>query len=433
MGLGLGPAYGLANVREELKQRLLAQIAEQERQRKGGLDERRMKLEEGEFKQRGDLLAQQQAERKAKLDADIAARREDDAAKAAPQIGMGQNISPEAYDASFKGTGSESLFAPQVSLSARPTMGVTDLNREQVSSPAAPLPQMKTGRLVMTGTAGQQEAERKKNLGSELLDNPALTPFQRIQMQAETAGLKAPTAEPKPSTQLYPVGPQGVLTPHDEAIGQPGYHPPQQTPTVVIQTVDEKGNPVQKVVPKTAGSTFAAPVTAQTRAMSEGAKMLQPHIEQTRALGQELEKAGLFGPVMSRVRHAAETAGSLDDFAVSIESDPELQKDERIGKFSTMLGLLATGAGRVHGGARGGGSPQMFEHFKKMLSDVGTYQMFSGRLDALDTFMSGYAAGPAGHPETTAAKGTIRARDPQGRLHEAPAGTPLPSGWKVEK
>jgi hypothetical protein len=28
--------------------------------------------------------------------------------------------------------------------------------------------------------------------------------------------------------------------------------------------------------------------------------------------------------------------------------------------------------------------------------------------------------------------GTIRARDPQGNLHEAPAGTPLPAGWKRE-
>jgi len=28
--------------------------------------------------------------------------------------------------------------------------------------------------------------------------------------------------------------------------------------------------------------------------------------------------------------------------------------------------------------------------------------------------------------------GTIRARDPQGKLHEAPAGTPLPAGWKPE-
>lgn len=31
-----------------------------------------------------------------------------------------------------------------------------------------------------------------------------------------------------------------------------------------------------------------------------------------------------------------------------------------------------------------------------------------------------------------ASSGTIRARDPQGVLHEAPAGTPLPAGWKAE-
>lgn len=30
------------------------------------------------------------------------------------------------------------------------------------------------------------------------------------------------------------------------------------------------------------------------------------------------------------------------------------------------------------------------------------------------------------------APGTMRARDPQGKLHEAPAGTPLPAGWTVE-
>jgi len=32
----------------------------------------------------------------------------------------------------------------------------------------------------------------------------------------------------------------------------------------------------------------------------------------------------------------------------------------------------------------------------------------------------------------TGASGVIRARDPQGTLHEAPAGTALPPGWKLE-
>lgn len=41
-------------------------------------------------------------------------------------------------------------------------------------------------------------------------------------------------------------------------------------------------------------------------------------------------------------------------------------------------------------------------------------------------FGGGGAANPAATP------GMMRARDPQGHLHEAPAGTPLPAGWKLE-
>lgn len=42
---------------------------------------------------------------------------------------------------------------------------------------------------------------------------------------------------------------------------------------------------------------------------------------------------------------------------------------------------------------------------------------------------TGGAATPAAQPH---GGGVIRARDPQGNLHEAPAGTPLPAGWKPE-
>lgn len=38
-----------------------------------------------------------------------------------------------------------------------------------------------------------------------------------------------------------------------------------------------------------------------------------------------------------------------------------------------------------------------------------------------------------GAPAPTTQQGTIRARDPQGKLHEAPAGTQLPQGWRLER
>lgn len=136
--------------------------------------------------------------------------------------------------------------------------------------------------------------------------------------------------------------------------------------------------------------------TAATRTMGEGARMLQPHIDDLKDQASQLDKDGMFGPVMSRIRHLAETAGTIDGLNDAIASDPELGKDRRIGRFATSLGLLATGAGRVHGGARGGGSPQMLAHFKAMLNDSASLDMFMGRLDAVDDYMAGYAAGPSG-------------------------------------
>jgi hypothetical protein len=130
--------------------------------------------------------------------------------------------------------------------------------------------------------------------------------------------------------------------------------------------------------------------------MMEGAKMLQPHIDDLKDQASSLDQAGMFGPVMSRIRHLSEKAGTLDELNDLIAADPELSKDRRIGRFSTSLGLLATGAGRVHGGARGGGSPQMLLHFKQLLNDSSSLEMFLGRLDAVDDYMGGYATGPSG-------------------------------------
>lgn len=144
------------------------------------------------------------------------------------------------------------------------------------------------------------------------------------------------------------------------------------------------------------GKDVALPTTASTRTMEEGAKMLRPHIAKLETLAQDLDAKGLFGPVMSRVRQAMAKAGTIDEFNAIISSDPTIQSDRAVGRFATSLGLLASGAGRVHGGARGGGSPAMYANFKALLSDASSLNMFLGRLDAVDEYMSGYAAGPGG-------------------------------------
>lgn len=51
-------------------------------------------------------------------------------------------------------------------------------------------------------------------------------------------------------------------------------------------------------------------------------------------------------------------------------------------------------------------------------------------LNKIEARKSGRPATPSAVPPASA--GTVRARDPQGVLHEAPAGTPLPAGWTPE-
>jgi len=185
-------------------------------------------------------------------------------------------------------------------------------------------------------------------------------------------------------------------------------------------------------------------VTGQTQSMMEGAKMLQPHIPEVVDMATQLDKAGLFGPLMSRVRDVATRLGTvqglgssnldeqqhaMDALGQAIASDPELAQDELSGQFAASLGLLMTGAARVHGGSRGGGSPQMLDHFKSLLGSAGTLKLFRGRMNALNSFIGGYAKGPGGAPPSGGAAaggggatGTVRLFSPKtGKTYNIPA------------
>lgn len=177
------------------------------------------------------------------------------------------------------------------------------------------------------------------------------------------------------------------------------YEKPASPDRVLIQTGTGYETRDQARRDLAAGKDVGLPTTTTTRTMMEGAQMLEPHIAKVQTQAEQLDKAGLFGPVMSRIRQALSKAGSIDEFNSLISSDPTIMNDRAAGRFATSLGLLASGAGRVHGGARGGGSPQMYQAFKELLSDAGTLQMFEGRLDGLNEYMGGYAAGPGG-PKT---------------------------------
>lgn len=202
--------------------------------------------------------------------------------------------------------------------------------------------------------------------------------------------------------KLDPANVHGVVSPSMAAAGL------QWDPAQGL--IINKAAGTAKTVTGPDGGVLTPDLTSASRTMREGATALMPHIKDVAAQAEALDKAGLFGPVMSRVRDIATKAGTIDEFYDALSSDPTLKNDENAGRFATSLGLLATGAGRVHGGARGGGSPQMFEHFKHMLSDTSTVAMFKGRLGAVNDFMQGYSQ--MGNQPGAAAPGAAGAVDP---------------------
>lgn len=242
--------------------------------------------------------------------------------------------------------------------------------------------------------------------GARLKGFTKLPSFSQEEKLKEKKSTRAGTLEEQPNGEMVRVNDDNNSEPVYGPDGKPlrKYHPPQQPDRVLIQS-GEGYIPRSEASKKLAnGESVPLATTGSTRTMQEGAQMLAPHIPKLAARAQALDQAGLFGPFMSRVR------GLMAHYGTTLESqDPDessrawqslgreigrASTDRQTGAFAASLGLMATGAGRTHGGARGGASSQMLEHFKGMLSDSGTLDMFLGRLDALQEYISGYAAGP---------------------------------------
>jgi len=162
-------------------------------------------------------------------------------------------------------------------------------------------------------------------------------------------------------------------------------------------------------------------LTNQTQTQMEGAKTLIPLVANLDKQALDLEKRGLFGPLMSRLRDlsakhlgtvdfntapSGEVQKSFEQLGNAIQNDSQLMSqfsnDVAVGKFLTDLGFLSSGMGRIHGGARGGGSIQMIQYMKSIIGSPGL-GMFRGQLQSVGGILDKYAAGPQG-PSTTMPK-----------------------------
>lgn len=127
------------------------------------------------------------------------------------------------------------------------------------------------------------------------------------------------------------------------------YERPRETPTVVIQTVDANGNPIQKIVPKTAGAEFASKLTPQEQNRLDQADIIIREADRIKRLIDATPSA--VGPIAGRIARGETVVGNVSPEAKALGT--------ALGSFEALQPILH--------GFRGGS--QTVEHFHNTLGD----------------------------------------------------------------
>lgn len=135
--------------------------------------------------------------------------------------------------------------------------------------------------------------------------------------------------------------------------------------------------------------------TAQELNRVSNAKAALGAIADDRAMLDEMDKRGMLGPLAGRGYDIA--SGKIK--SENLFKNPD---DARLAAdFFSNMRLTTSLAAVTHGGARGGGSPQMAAIFDRILNGVGDKSLTSGQLDAMERFMQRYATTPGSQlPDT---------------------------------
>jgi len=158
---------------------------------------------------------------------------------------------------------------------------------------------------------------------------------------------------------------------------------------------------------KKEGYDLSQPITAQTRAMAEMARSLQPSITKVEQLARQMQQAGLTGSIGGRLRRWA----SGESAAADLEGLTPAQRT-LVGQFTTEAGLLKSGVARAHGGARGGGSVEMLKSLDPLLDPgVKDLDTFLGNLAGAKDFIDIYANQDQRKPQTTTDTSTTTAKE----------------------
>jgi hypothetical protein len=277
---GFGAAGGGADALEQLLQRA---FAEQIARKRAAQEDARIKIDQQRANSDDEVRRIAMDDRRAAADDLSKLRAQTGAAKLSGQLRIGQELNPSAIASLAEGDLGDTVKAA--------TLGSRNIGQNLTSTPN---PGKGPSYL---GTAGQQEDQSQDDeLTRQMTLQPALR--GRLSMigtlpRANRAGAltEVMREEAKPPTK------SAALQEFEDVQKTPGLAAYQTQDanrkrlapqTVVIQTVDADGNAVRKIVPKTAGTEFAAAPTASMRDKVEGRKLVGESINAIETLGKDI-------------------------------------------------------------------------------------------------------------------------------------------------
>jgi hypothetical protein len=295
-GIGSEAVGGLSALQASLRQRIMDQIAQQERERAALVQDRNFSLQSRQLDQNDQFRRDQLAETARQHTLADEDRRIGLANTLADQIPAGSELAPDDPGIKLLQSGGRAaLLQPLMTLPSRQTQGGLpvvggDTSTELTTTQKAPV------------VRGQLKLASAKQADTEA-DNAR-------QLAAQTA-----TQERQNKTDAE-------TERHHKAVE----NKPAPLSTVTIQTVDAQGNPVTRVVPKgeAVGKDFAAKPNATTANRLDSAKAVNQTGEDIIAHVSDPKVAAMLGPAMGRYNSLREFIGNpppeLSELAGQIES-----------------------------------------------------------------------------------------------------------------
>jgi len=369
-GIGSEAVGGLSALQASRRQRIMDQIAQQERERAALVQDRNFNLQSRQLDQNDQFRRDQLAETTRQHDLADEDKKIGLANTLADQIPPGAELTPTDPAVGMLQTGGRGalLTHQDPNLASTSYTGASTL-------PGGPAPIKGTLRVasqaakpehyVKSASAKQLDTDADNKRQTDALKQAGENQDWKNSIAQELADLKAGQAPktPDPQPQIFY---DGNGKPH----------------AIQFSGGQSREIPLPSGGPDLAGKT--SPITTQMRTQANSASRVGSHVEDVQGLIDEADKRGLLGPALGRWS---------DFLAGSVGSTGNPDDDFLLGELRMGLSNLKSGFAMVHGGARGGGSPGMAARWDKILNSgkMDKHEL-TGALTEMKKWLDSYAS-----------------------------------------